>query len=56
MLTLPAIISLRNNDGARFTIAGVGLLILIGAVAYSKRSSADLGASEAPASPVSANA
>jgi membrane-associated protein len=29
LLTLPAIISLRDNDGARFTIAGVGLLILI---------------------------
>ena len=37
LLTLPAIISLRDNDGARFTIAGVGVVILIGAVAFSKR-------------------
>ena len=49
LLTLPAIISLRDNDGARFTIAGVALAILIGAVAYSKRGSAGLGATEAPA-------
>jgi K(+)-stimulated pyrophosphate-energized sodium pump len=37
LLTLPAIISLRNNDAARFTIAGVALVVLIGAVAFSKR-------------------
>jgi K(+)-stimulated pyrophosphate-energized sodium pump len=49
LLTLPAIISLRNNDGARFTIAGVGLVILIGAVAYSKRTSAGVGGTEEPA-------
>ena len=44
LLTLPAIISLRNNDGARYTIAAVGLVILIGAVAFSKRKSAGIGA------------
>ena len=37
LLILPAVISLRHNDGARFSIAGVALLILIGAVAFSKR-------------------
>jgi K(+)-stimulated pyrophosphate-energized sodium pump len=37
LLILPAIIKMRNNDGGRFTIAGVCLLILIGAVAFSKR-------------------
>ncbi|HZN13302.1 MAG TPA: sodium-translocating pyrophosphatase [Acidimicrobiales bacterium] len=37
LLLLPAIISLRNNDGARYTIAGVALVILIGAIAFSKR-------------------
>ena len=42
LLTLPAIISLRHNDGARFTIAGVCLAILIGAVLYSKRDTADI--------------
>ena len=44
LLTLPAIISLRNNDGARFTIAAVGLVVLIGAVAFSKRKTAGLAA------------
>jgi K(+)-stimulated pyrophosphate-energized sodium pump len=56
LLTLPAIISLRDNDGARFTIAGVALVILIGAVAFSKRSSAGLGATEEPASHAAASA
>jgi hypothetical protein len=37
LLVLPAIISLRHNDAARFTIAGVCLVVLIGAVAFSKR-------------------
>jgi K(+)-stimulated pyrophosphate-energized sodium pump len=56
LLTLPAIIKLRDNDGARFTIAGIALVILIGAVAYSKRSSGGLGATEAPASHAAASA
>ena len=37
LLILPAVINLRDNDVMRFTIAGVALLILIGAIAYSKR-------------------
>jgi K(+)-stimulated pyrophosphate-energized sodium pump len=37
LLILPAVIHLRNNDGARFAIAGLALLVLIGAVAFSKR-------------------
>jgi K(+)-stimulated pyrophosphate-energized sodium pump len=37
LLTLPAIINLRDNDPARFTIAGVALAVLIGAIAFSKR-------------------
>ncbi len=36
LLILPAVISLRNND-IRYLIAGVALLVLIGAVAFSKR-------------------
>jgi K(+)-stimulated pyrophosphate-energized sodium pump len=44
LLTLPAIIKLRDNDGARFTIAGVCLVILIGAIAFSKRRSAGIAA------------
>ena len=40
-------LSLRNNDGARFTIAGLALVVLIIAIAFSKRSTeamdADIG-------------
>jgi K(+)-stimulated pyrophosphate-energized sodium pump len=36
LLMLPAIISVRNDD-IRFVVAGVALLVLIGAVAFSKR-------------------
>jgi K(+)-stimulated pyrophosphate-energized sodium pump len=56
LLTLPAIISLRNNDGARFTIAGVALVVLIGAVLFSKRSTGSLDTSDAPASRAAASA
>ncbi len=38
LLILPAVISLRDDDFARYAIAGVALLVLIGAVAFSKRS------------------
>jgi len=37
LLMLPAVISLRNNDTARFTIAGLALVVLAGAIAFSKR-------------------
>ena len=37
LLTLPAIISLQNNDGARFSIAAAALVVLIGAIVYSSR-------------------
>jgi K(+)-stimulated pyrophosphate-energized sodium pump len=37
LLILPGVISLRHND-ARFAIAGVALVILLGAIAFSKRS------------------
>jgi K(+)-stimulated pyrophosphate-energized sodium pump len=38
LLILPAVISLRDDDFARYAIAGVALLVLIGAIAFSKRS------------------
>jgi len=38
LLVLPAVITLRHNDPARFAIAGVALLILLAAVFFSKRS------------------
>jgi K(+)-stimulated pyrophosphate-energized sodium pump len=57
LLILPAVIKLRDNNGARYSIAGVALLILIGAIAFSKRKSqamdADIGGAAAvPASDV----
>ncbi len=43
LLVLPAIIQLRDNDSARFTIAGVSLAVLIGALAFSKRKTVAMG-------------
>ena len=37
LLILPAIISLQDNDGARYSIAAGALVVLIGAVVYSSR-------------------
>jgi K(+)-stimulated pyrophosphate-energized sodium pump len=37
LLMLPAVISLRNHTAERLIIAGVALVILIGAIAFSKR-------------------
>ena len=39
LLILPAVIKLRNNDAGRYSIAVVCLVVLIGAVAFSKRQS-----------------
>ncbi|HEX2701389.1 MAG TPA: sodium-translocating pyrophosphatase [Acidimicrobiales bacterium] len=39
LLVLPAIINLQDNDGARFTVAGLALIVLGGAIAFSKRKS-----------------
>src|SRR5207245_4192318 len=37
LLILPAVISLRHNDGARFAIAGIALVVLAVAIGFSKR-------------------
>ncbi len=39
LLTLPAIISLQDNDGARFSIAAAALIVLIGSIIFSSRKS-----------------
>ncbi|HSB85741.1 MAG TPA: sodium/proton-translocating pyrophosphatase, partial [Ilumatobacteraceae bacterium] len=39
LLTLPAIISLQDNDGARYSVAAGALAVLIAAVLFSKRKS-----------------
>jgi K(+)-stimulated pyrophosphate-energized sodium pump len=58
LLTLPAIINLQDNDGARFTIAGVALVVLIGAIAFSKRKAEAMDADVPPgaAAPATAGA
>jgi K(+)-stimulated pyrophosphate-energized sodium pump len=42
LLILPAVISLQDNDGARYAIAGGSLVILIIAIAFSKRDTGSL--------------
>src|SRR5690606_25764977 len=43
LLILPAVINLQDNDGGRYAIAGAALLVLIGAVLFSKRSTQAMG-------------
>ncbi len=44
LLILPAVITLRDNSAARFSIAAVSLVVLIGAILFSKRGGATLQA------------
>jgi K(+)-stimulated pyrophosphate-energized sodium pump len=44
LLILPAIIQQQDNDGVRYTVAGVALAVLIGAIAFSKRKQPDMAA------------
>ena len=43
LLILPAIISLQDNDGARYSIAAAALVVLIGAITFSARQKVSLG-------------
>jgi len=43
LLILPAVISLRDNDGARIAIALVSLVVLLAAIAFSKRKTGGFG-------------
>ena len=43
LLVLPAAISLSDNTGAKIAITAVGLIVVIGAVIFSKRSGAGIG-------------
>jgi K(+)-stimulated pyrophosphate-energized sodium pump len=62
LLMLPAIIARAGGhfntdpDGSALVIAGVALVILIGAIAFSKRPSAGLGGSSEPGEPLAAAA
>ncbi|MGQ0434511.1 MAG: sodium-translocating pyrophosphatase, partial [Microthrixaceae bacterium] len=46
LLILPAIISLQDNNGARYAIAAAALVVLLGAIAFSKRSTSAVGEKE----------
>jgi K(+)-stimulated pyrophosphate-energized sodium pump len=37
LLVLPAVISLEDNDGGRFAVAGIALVVLVGAIVWSSR-------------------
>jgi K(+)-stimulated pyrophosphate-energized sodium pump len=53
LLILPAVINLQDNDGARFAIAGLSLIVLTGAIMFSKRKGEAMDA-EIGGQPVSA--
>ncbi len=48
LLILPAVISLRDNDPARYAVAGVSLVVLLGSITWTKRASGGISA-DAPA-------
>ena len=54
LLILPAVINLQDNDGARFAISGVALVVLLGAIAFSKRSTGSM--TDSPSAPAAAAA
>jgi len=49
LLILPAVIALRDNDGARLAIAGAALVVLLVAIAFSKRKATVAGGAGAVA-------
>ena len=55
LLILPAVITLRNDTGARLGIAAVALVVLLAALAFSKRAATPMD-TEAPAESVPAAA
>jgi K(+)-stimulated pyrophosphate-energized sodium pump len=42
LLILPAVINLQDNDAARYAVAAIALVVLIGAIAFSKRKAAPM--------------
>ncbi|MGH9281379.1 MAG: proton/sodium-translocating pyrophosphatase, partial [Acidimicrobiales bacterium] len=54
LLILPAVINLQDDDGIRYTIAGVALVVLGAAIAFSKRKTGGLGGDAAPATAAAA--
>jgi K(+)-stimulated pyrophosphate-energized sodium pump len=54
LLILPAVISLRHHTGDRLAIAGVSLVILLAALAFSKRKTEDMSADATSTEPTPA--
>jgi K(+)-stimulated pyrophosphate-energized sodium pump len=54
LLILPAVIELGDKDGARFAVAGVALVVLLGAIAFSKRATGSMTDDTTPAATASA--
>ncbi len=50
LLVLPAIISLQDNDGARYAIAAGALVVLVGAIVYSSRQTSTITGAAAASS------
>lgn len=55
LLILPAVINLQDNDGVRLAIAGAALVVLLAAIAYSKRAAQPMAGSSAPAAQATAS-
>jgi K(+)-stimulated pyrophosphate-energized sodium pump len=51
LLILPAVITLRHHTAARLSIAGVALVVLLGAIAFSKRKTTSM-TDDVPSEPV----
>jgi K(+)-stimulated pyrophosphate-energized sodium pump len=54
LLILPAVINLQDNTGARLTIAGIALVVLLGAIAFSKRRAPGLATTPTEPTPAAA--
>ena len=52
LLILPAVINLQDDDGPRYLIAGGALVILLGAIAFAKRSTGSM--TDGPSAPAAA--
>jgi K(+)-stimulated pyrophosphate-energized sodium pump len=54
LLILPAVITQQHHQAVRLTIAGVALVVVLGAIAFSKRKTAGIDGAEAGSAPASA--
>ncbi|MBW3610057.1 MAG: sodium-translocating pyrophosphatase [Actinobacteria bacterium] len=52
LLILPAVINLQDNNGVRYTVAGLALVVLLAAIAFSKRKTGTMDEGAPSDSPV----